>query len=207
MTANIGSMDNVPTPGDPIRSNWPQEISQLARSVFATKAALDAATAGWIGLTDGAFAWTVAEQQAWNRIGGTWVAAGVGRLLKRVTSAAAVACPTGGATVATTALTLPAARILRIHGSANFSAGAGIGAFLTAGYTPSPGTIANRLAQVNNIGAIGGAVLTGEVVFLAGAGASTAILAAAGIGGTANTNGPTDPQVLEIYDLGPGPIP
>lgn len=77
MTVTVGGLANVPAPGDPIRSPWAQDVSRIARHVFASKAAIDAATAGWSGLANGAFAIALDTGIIWNRIGGAWVEGGI----------------------------------------------------------------------------------------------------------------------------------
>lgn len=73
MTVTIGAITDTPAAGDPIRSPWAQDVTEGIRHVFATKAALDAATAGWVGLADGAHAYTQDTDQVWDRVGGAWV--------------------------------------------------------------------------------------------------------------------------------------
>jgi Tfp pilus assembly protein PilX len=69
MTTTIGSLTNVPVPGDPIRSNWPQSMTPLGVHPFASKAALDAA---WATAPNGAFAVTLDDYSWWQRRAGTW---------------------------------------------------------------------------------------------------------------------------------------
>ena len=69
MVTVVGSMDNVPAPGDPIRSPWAIEISGLARSIFPDKATLDAQ---WATAPNGSHAFTIADGKAWDRVAGVW---------------------------------------------------------------------------------------------------------------------------------------
>jgi hypothetical protein len=69
MTTTIGSLTNVPAPGDPIRSNWPQSMTPLGVHPFASKAALDTA---WPAAPNGAFAITLDDYSWWTRRAGTW---------------------------------------------------------------------------------------------------------------------------------------
>lgn len=202
MTTTIGQLANVPTPGDPIASDWAQDVTPLGRHVFASKAALDAAT--WPGLANGMFAYTTSEQLMWERVSGAWRAAGFARLLGRKIDSTNVSVPTGGADiVAALSVTLPAARLIRIRGQANFTAAASIGAYINAVVDGS--IITPRLAQWNNLNT--GALLTGQVLTLASSGTRAIKLTATGIAGTASTAGATDPSVLEVWDEGPGPLP
>lgn len=66
----IGSLTNVPAPGDPITSPWAQDASRRVVHVFANKTAL--AGAAWPGLADGAQAYTTAEKCRWERQDGQW---------------------------------------------------------------------------------------------------------------------------------------
>lgn len=69
MPIAIGSLTDVPAPGDPIRSPWAQGVTRLGVHVFANKATMDAQ---WTSPPDGAHAWTIAEQRHWLRIAGVW---------------------------------------------------------------------------------------------------------------------------------------
>ena len=69
MPINIGSLDNVPIPGDPITSRWAQDVSTQSVHVFASKAQMDAQ---WPTAPDGAHAYTITERRSWVRVAGVW---------------------------------------------------------------------------------------------------------------------------------------
>jgi len=75
VTITIASLDNVPNPGSAITSPWAPDVTRLGVHVFASAAALAAAT--WPGLANGAHAYTTAENASWVRQSGSWVRVGL----------------------------------------------------------------------------------------------------------------------------------
>jgi hypothetical protein len=71
MPITVGQLDNVPAPGDAIRSPWAQEISGYVVHPFASYAAL---TAGWSAPPNGSIAVTLDTGTLWIRRAGVWQA-------------------------------------------------------------------------------------------------------------------------------------
>ena len=69
VTVQIGSLTNVPGPGDPIRSPWTQDVTRRAVHIFASQATLNAQYGTAI---DGSTAWTTDAGILWVRAGGAW---------------------------------------------------------------------------------------------------------------------------------------
>lgn len=69
MPVTIGSLTDVPVPGDPVRSAWAQNVSRLPIHHFATVAALKA---GWTSPPDGSFAYVTGDDALCVAKGGTW---------------------------------------------------------------------------------------------------------------------------------------
>lgn len=69
MPITIGSLNNVPAPGDPITSPWAQAITPLGVHRFASLSALNAQ---WATAPDGAMAVTVDNFATYIRRAGAW---------------------------------------------------------------------------------------------------------------------------------------
>lgn len=69
MPVQIGSLANVPAPGDPIRSPWAQDVTKLGVHRFDSKAAL---LAGWTAPPDGSWAYLQDEDTVVVRKAGSW---------------------------------------------------------------------------------------------------------------------------------------
>jgi hypothetical protein len=102
MPITIGSLSNVPAPGDPIRSPWAQDVTNLAVHHFASVAALKAA---WPVPPDGAVAWIVDESAFCIGKAGTWryysrtIASATGNTAYLTWAAAAVAATSASSLV------------------------------------------------------------------------------------------------------------
>jgi hypothetical protein len=71
----IGALDNVPAPGDAIRSPWAQEISGYVVHPFASVAQRDAV---WTAPPAGSMCITLDTGYRWQRVGSAWLYIGGG---------------------------------------------------------------------------------------------------------------------------------
>ena len=69
MTTTIGSLSNVPAPGDPVQAAWAQAVTGLAIHPYASLAALKAA---WPTAPENAWAYLLDENSLCVGKGGTW---------------------------------------------------------------------------------------------------------------------------------------
>jgi hypothetical protein len=194
MTVTIGSLTNVPAPGDDLRSPWAQDVTKLGVHIFATKAALDAAP--WPGLVNGAHAWVVDTGKRYVRMGGIWYTPNqiLGYASQNVSGAigtSAVFNPGIGATC-------PAGRRVRFTAHINCSGG---GTPALVAQVTIDGVPSGRIAQMNALPG-SGAILTGSVFLAAPTGThSYGLLVTAGVAGATHESA-IDPTWWALEDVG-----